>query len=58
MTTLYIDLTDYIVIQDKEKYCIQTNEWESFPTYYLNKNVKGRCIVNHDLNKTVNIDKK
>lgn len=58
MKDLYIDLSDYIVIHNKEKYSIQTNEWESFPTYYSNKKVKNRCIVNYDLNKTVNIDNK
>lgn len=56
MTNLYIDLSDYIVIQDKEKYCIQTNEWESFPTYYSNNTVKGRVIINNDLNKNTIIN--
>ena len=44
--------------KNKEKYSVQTNEWENSPTYYSNKNVKSRCIVNQDLNKTVNIDNK
>ena len=54
MTTLYIDLTDYIVIQDKEKYYIQTNKWESFPTYYTGSNCRRIVDNNVKIDTTIN----